>query len=450
MSDLENLLEEKFEFHNNMQIIHSPLYSDLDNDVSTNPNFFDKYPLNCDDYENINYLFNSEHLLYNTLDFSFYNNLLSKNLDFSITNYNLGNQNSYNNSLLSKKMKRDEINTKKIENNIEIEKEDEEKEFFFKNDLNENFENLNNINDLNNKEIKEVLLIEIKEENIENQKEKEKKEKIFENNIKLGLNDKEENKKEKVKKELKFKIEKKVCIDKKKNSFLSLKEKKEKEFKLKIKNNLNNPYPQFGRKSQEEKDKGSNGNHTRESEDNKIRKIKSFFGKNLYLFLKNSLEDELLKLDISINKDLKKEFNEKLFNRTIKDIYMNSKISDKYKHYNPDTNKILINKIYKEKKETSVIKILNLTYREAFAIFIRKIKNNKISPELRKKIQGTNILDNNKFKDIESMINKIKEEEKNTNGAINEYIKDIKRLCINFESWFENKIGRNRNNNDII
>ena len=237
MNNLENSFEQKSEFDNDIQSIHSPLYSHLDNDSFTNPIIYDNYKLNCDDFVNKNNLFNSENLSYNNLDFPFSNIFWSKNLDFSKINYNLRNQYTNDITLLSKKMKRDNINTKKIENNIEIEKEEEEEEeeFFAKNYLNRNFENLNIINDLNNNEIKEKLLIEIKEENIENKEEKEKKEKILENNIKIKLNDKKENKKEKMKKELKFKIEKKVCINKKEKSLLSSKEKKEKEFKLKKK-----------------------------------------------------------------------------------------------------------------------------------------------------------------------------------------------------------------------
>jgi hypothetical protein len=207
---------------------------------------------------------------------------------------------------------------------------------------------------------------------------------------------------------------------------------------------------QYGRKKQEDKDKGKNGDHNRDSEDNKMRKIKSFFGKNLYIFLRDSFSDKkgFLKLEISINKNLKKDFNEDLFNMKIKDIYFNYQISDKYVHYDRDINKKLIDKIYKEQKETAVIKILNLTYIEAFDIFRRKIMGKDIKPELKSKINGTGFLDNKKFKDFDCFIGKIRQEEKkNSNGDIEEYINDIKRLCIHFEDWFGQKIGRNRKDN---
>ena len=72
-----------------------------------------------------------------------------------------------------------------------------------------------------------------------------------------------------------------------------------------------------------------------------------------------------------------------------------------------------------------------------------------ISPELKNKIKGTDFLDTNRFKDFDCLIEKIREEEKkNSNGDIEEYINDLKRLCIHFERWFGQKIGRTRKNNE--
>jgi hypothetical protein len=259
---------------------------------------------------------------------------------------------------------------------------------------------------------------------IENKKKviEKKEEGESQKNKKQELNDREmKNLKENEKKKM-FKIEKVKKEDKEKNT-------------------------QYGRKKQEDKDKGKNGDHNRDSEDNKMRKIKSFFGKHLYIFIRESFKDkyEFLKLEISINKNLKKNFNENLFKMKIKDIYFNFKISEKYVHFSEDINKKLINKIYEEQKETAVIKILNLTYIEAFDIFRRKIMGKDISPELKNKIKGTDFLDTNRFKDFDCLIEKIREEEKkNSNGDIEEYINDIKRLCIHFEGWFGQKIGRTR------
>ena len=217
---------------------------------------------------------------------------------------------------------------------------------------------------------------------------------------------------------------------------------------LKIGRNKKVKNTRCGRKRKEEKDKGNYGNHTRDSSDNKILKIKSYFWKSLYIFIRDSFkeEKEFLKSEVSINKNLKKKFNEDLFKMTLKDIYLTYNISNKYHFLRENKNKILINKIYEEQKETNVIKILNLTYIEAFNIFRRKIKD--IKPELKRKIEGTNFLDNKKFKDFDCFIEKIREEEKNENGDIEEYINSIKQLCLEFEDWFGKKIGRNKTNNE--
>jgi len=206
----------------------------------------------------------------------------------------------------------------------------------------------------------------------------------------------------------------------------------------------------YGRKSKKDKEKGKKGLHTKISEDNKIRKIKSFFGKSLYQFIKSSFikEEDLLKLEIDVNKCLKKEYNEELFHKKLKDLFMETNISNKYRLKNVITNEKLITKVYKEQKEIPVIKILELTYLEAFKIFRRKLNSNlKIDLKLLQKIEGTDFLDNHKFKDVEIFFNKIIEEE-NKKGespeTINSYIEDIKNLILNFENWFDNKIGRNR------
>ena len=225
-----------------------------------------------------------------------------------------------------------------------------------------------------------------------------------------------------------------------KEDLKDMKEKKENKINNKplFKTKEQNKIP-FGRKKQEEKNKGVKGNHNRYSEDNIIRKIKSFFGKSIYKYINKSLKNsKILKLEIDINKNLKKDLNIKLFKKTLKEIYLESKISDKYTKDKQEHNRDLIKKIYLENKEIEVIKILNLTYLEAFNIFRGKLNEN-----LLKKIEGIDILDNHKFEDITSLLDKIKkEEEKNKNGDINKYLNDVKNLCEKFENWFKDKVGR--------
>ena len=180
-----------------------------------------------------------------------------------------------------------------------------------------------------------------------------------------------------------------------------------------------------------------------------MRKIKSFFGKSLYKYLKNSFieETDLLKLEIDINKNLKRDFNLHLFQRTLKDIYSKSNISFKYKLKNVETNEELINRIYKEEKEKEVMKILELTYGEAFEIFRQKLTLKPLSEKIKAKIQGINILNKERFSNVEIFLKKIREEGKRKGESkkdIEEYIEDIKNLVIVFEDWFQNKIGRDR------
>lgn len=220
-------------------------------------------------------------------------------------------------------------------------------------------------------------------------------------------------------------------------------------------NNENNEYnnqvqkKQYGRKSRDIKLMGVKGNHTKIDNDNMIRKIKSFFGKSLYKYLNRIFigEGQLLKLNIDINRRLKQDFNVKLFDMKLKDIYLESDISDKYKYKTKEDNIKLINKIYKEQKEIEVITILNLTYYEAFKIFIRKIAPEILDNNLEEKIKETQILNNKKFEDITVLFNNIDKNGKD-NGEkkedIDDYKNKIRELCLNFKKWFEDKVGRER------
>ena len=206
-----------------------------------------------------------------------------------------------------------------------------------------------------------------------------------------------------------------------------------------------------GRKKKEEKFKG---NHNKYSEDNIIRKIKTKFAFFICNLLNECLLDKnykFLRLDSNINECLKKDYNLLLFNTKIKDLFLNSKISRKYRRQIFDKNKniFLINKIFEEGKETQVISILNLTYIELFNIFRKSIVN--ISDELKMKIKDIYILDKPEFNDINKVFNEIYEKELNNNELIediNEYINKFKLLCIGYEKWFLSKNGRNRSKNN--
>ena len=182
-----------------------------------------------------------------------------------------------------------------------------------------------------------------------------------------------------------------------------------------------------GRKSKESTEKG---NHNKFSEDNIMRKIKSnllTYGHNL---LNESFENkklQFLKLNSEINENLKKDYNQKLMITTLKDLYTNSPISTKYRRQkldNRDYNKNIIEYIYNEKKEIGVITKLNYTYLDLLNEF--------------------NHFYLNKF------LNEIREDEKNKmpEEKLEEYVEKIKKLCLNYETWFLIKNGRNRKKNN--
>ena len=102
--------------------------------------------------------------------------------------------------------------------------------------------------------------------------------------------------------------------------------------------------------------------HNKFKEDNVIQKIKTFtfdyILKNLNKSFKNKIY-EFYPLTKKLNNNLKKDFNEKLLDRTIYDIYMNSDLNKRYININ-DSNKKLIKKIYNEKIETDTITILKM------------------------------------------------------------------------------------------
>ena len=181
-----------------------------------------------------------------------------------------------------------------------------------------------------------------------------------------------------------------------------------------------------GRKKKGEKDKGK---HTKHCEDNMMRKIKSNFSIYSHNLINQSLKNKnikFFKLDSEINKNLKKDYNINLMNTQFKDLYKNSSLSRKYrkqKIHNFEINKKLIIKLYNDEtnKEIDAIKLLNLTYIE----FFKKFREEYLEEFL---------------KIIRNEENKNNESEEN----IRKYVDSIKSLCFNFENWFIEKKGRNR------
>ena len=178
-----------------------------------------------------------------------------------------------------------------------------------------------------------------------------------------------------------------------------------------------------GRKKKEVIEKG---NHTKFTDDNMMRKIKCHFFNYINCSLNDSLIDKtqtFLKLDNFINENLKRDYNMELMNKTIREIYIYSKISNKYKKKNNNTNQQLVEKIYLENKESETIKILEKRYIDIFDELI-----------------------NDKLDEFCAEI--LKKEEKNglPHEQASVFLDKMKSLCINYKDWFEKKRGRGAKN----
>ena len=195
----------------------------------------------------------------------------------------------------------------------------------------------------------------------------------------------------------------------------------------------NNP----GRKKKNDTKKGK---HNKNSGDNIINKIKGGFFHFIRDFIKkHSINNkiELKKIPSEFIANVTKKTNEKLWKMKISEILMNQEISTKYSTLDRYENRKIIAKIYSEKEEINVIKILELTFEELFIIFRRKLNNSKDLKkleEIKNKIKGLDLLENDNYQDVEYYI-------KNYMGRYREkeYIEKFKDVCLNYEKYFNSK-----------
>ena len=132
--------------------------------------------------------------------------------------------------------------------------------------------------------------------------------------------------------------------------------------------------------------------------------------------------------------------NERIFKMKISDILSEPKYYRTFNNVVDDHNRKIIDKIYEEKKERNVIKILELTFEELFIIFRRKLNNSEDSKKLediKNKIKGLDLLEeSNKYEDIQYFINRIEKME----NIDKKYIDILKKVCLNYERRFNYKI----------
>ena len=168
--------------------------------------------------------------------------------------------------------------------------------------------------------------------------------------------------------------------------------------------------------------------HTKFSKDNILRKVKvKFFHKlinylNSIIISKNNNKLKKFKPLIGkISQDNTINFNQKLLNSKLKDIFSLYEINRKFRLFGKNYNKIVVDKIYEEKIK-ELIDVLEMTFLEVFTIF-RDLDETE-------KLKG--------LEKVDSVIREISNKEE----VDQKYIKDFKEAVMRFETFYFNKIGR--------
>ena len=203
-----------------------------------------------------------------------------------------------------------------------------------------------------------------------------------------------------------------------------------------------------------------NDTHTKFADDNILKKINSVFLQSVNNWLNDSFINDEEEFCIAPKKflkikpifsNLKKKKVIELMKTAFKDIFSND-ISNKYKNFQKQHNKNLVEEIYIENKQYFVKFILDLTFIEVFAIFNKETTINEFKGLLLEKIIKENkIVEENKIIEFYNKFNKIdiflkkvySEEIKNSKKKdVKDYIERISLLCSNYEIWFIRKSDR--------
>ena len=184
---------------------------------------------------------------------------------------------------------------------------------------------------------------------------------------------------------------------------------------LKEKNHISIIINTKGRKTNEQKASDIKGKHTKDSKDNKLRKVKVIAFETVLqtinsLLIITDANKKLKKLKDKQIKELNVEYNKKLLITKIKDIFSND-ISSVYVD-SPDYNENVINSIYKEKeKYQKVITVLEKTFEQCFQDFRDEKNENELNKTLKKicdeKLEKETTQYKNDIKDIINNFEKI-------------------------------------------
>ena len=215
---------------------------------------------------------------------------------------------------------------------------------------------------------------------------------------------------------------------------LNIEKKEENKEKKIVKNNISNK--KRGARPKKETYNAKIG-HNKWTDDNIIRKIKTAIFSYIRELLNKSLKytnGEFLPLNTKLHKNLKRDENLKLFDKTIYNIYMNEDLNKAHINAN-NSNKNLIKKILEENLEIETIKILKMKFIDVLK-YIRE-------------------------KDLEKFLNKIKEKEEKKEGekreevipeeeSIEHFMELVKHYLNEYVNWFTFKNGRNTNKSKKI
>ena len=245
-----------------------------------------------------------------------------------------------------------------------------------------------------------------KRENNENVQENNKNEKEIED-FTFGINDQ------------KYNVEEKnINLDNTKDLTVEI-EKPKKKFLFTIKQKT-----KVGRKPKFSK---TISEHTKFSHDNILRKIKVKFFHKLVNYLNSIIISKyhtrlrpLKPLIGKINQNNAINFNRRLLNTKLKDIFSLYEINGKFKLFEKNHNKSVIDKIYGENIK-ELIDILEMTFFEVFEIF-RDLNDTQ-------KLIG--------FEKIDSVIREMSVKELDE-----KYIDKFRNAVINFEKYYYNKVAR--------
>ena len=194
-----------------------------------------------------------------------------------------------------------------------------------------------------------------------------------------------------------------------------------------------------GRKKRTDK---SERNHTKNSDDNIIRKIKVHIFKYAIEIMNNNIPENYSKIkklshdEINV---LQIKKNRAMFSKSLGEIFTEINMSPKFKDdkYKDDNNKKLIEKINKDavKKEElkKIKKILDLTFLDLLEIF-------KGNEEMINKLGDVKLLVDNGKKGYEQFIN----EQKKKQNVTDDYINNLMNLINDYENWFDSEKSRKK------